>query len=193
MKYIIALLLIISIATSAGEMKVLNPGDQAPAFSLKNYDGKEYELKKLLKENKYTVIMFISTECPVSNGYNDRMEKLYETFSSKGIAIVGINANKEEDVKRIAAHSKDHGFKFPVLKDEKNKVADLYGALVTPEIFVINPEGKIAYHGRIDDSRNLAKVTSNDLSDALNKLLAGKELTSGTTKAFGCTIKRINS
>lgn len=193
MKYIIAVLLICSVAVCAGDMKSLNIGDPAPSFSLKNHDGKEFELKKLLKENKYTVVMFIATECPVSNAYNERMTKLDETYSKKGVVFVGINANKEEDVKRIAAHSKDQGFKFPVLKDEKNKIADLYGALVTPEVFVLNPEGKLVYHGRIDDNKKLEKVTSNDLSDALDKLLAGKEITSATPKAFGCTIKRISS
>ena len=135
--------------------------------------------------------MFISTECPVSNAYNERMEQLYESFRTKGIAIVGINANKEEDVKRIASHCKEHGFKFPVLKDEQNKIADAYGAQVTPETFVIDPEGKLLYHGRIDDSKNIAKVKSADLADALTKLLAAKELTVTETKALGCTIKRI--
>jgi len=137
--------------------------------------------------------MFISTECPVSNGYNERMVKLNETYASKGVAFVGINANKEEDVKRIAEHSKDKGFKFPVLKDKQNKVADMYGAMVTPEVYVINPEGKIMYHGRIDDNRKLDKVTSNDLSDSLDKLLAGKAVTAVDAKAFGCSIKRIGS
>ncbi len=193
MKYIIALLLICSVAMYAGDMKSLNIGEQVPAFTLKNYDGKEFDLKKLLKENKYTVVMFVSTECPVSNAYNERMAKLDTTYSKKGIAFVGINANKAEDVKMIAEHSKDKGFKFPVLKDEKNKIADLYGALVTPEVYVMNPEGKLVYHGRIDDNKKIEKVTSNDLSVALDKLLVGKEITSATPKAFGCTIKRINS
>ncbi|MBI1806949.1 MAG: redoxin domain-containing protein [Ignavibacteria bacterium] len=120
------------------------------------------------------------------------MEKLYETFSKKGVAVVGINANKAEDVTMIAAHCKEHGFKFPVLKDRENKIADLYGALVTPETFVINPAGKLVYHGRIDDSRNIKKVTSNDLTDALEKLLSGKALTQAEARAFGCSIKRMS-
>jgi peroxiredoxin len=193
MKHVLALLLIFSVAASAGDMKSLNIGDQAPSFSLKNYDGKDYDLKSLLKKNKFTVLMFISTECPVSNGYNERMVKLNDSYGKKGVAFVGINANKAEDVQMIADHSKDQGFEFPVLKDEKNKIADLYGALVTPEIFVINAEGKVLYHGRIDDNRKVEKITSHDLSDALDKLLAGKEVTSATPKAFGCTIKRVSS
>jgi len=193
MKYLLAFLLIFPVVLFAGDMKELKVGDAVPSFMLKNYDGKDVDLKKVLKENKLTVVMFISTECPVSNGYNDRMENLHETFGKKGVAFLGINANKAEDVKMIAEHSKEHGFKFPVLKDGQNKIADLYAAQVTPETFVISPEGKLLYHGRIDDSRNLAKVTSNDLADALTALLAGKSPAQTTAKAFGCSIKRINS
>ena len=191
MKYLIIAVLAFTVAAFASDLKSPNIGDSVPSFTLKSYEGKEYELKKLLKENKYTVLMFMSTECPVSNGYNDRMEKLYETYNKKGIAIVGVNANIKEDVKRIAEHAKEHGFKFTILKDIENKVADLYGAQVTPETFVISAAGKLVYHGRIDDSRNPAKVTSNDLANVLEKLLKGKELTATTLKAFGCSIKRI--
>jgi peroxiredoxin len=191
MKYLILCILFFSVVAFAGDIKTLEVGAQAPSFTLKNYDGKEYALPTLLKGHKLTVLMFISTQCPVSNGYNDRMEQLYERFDSAGIAIVGINSNKEEDMKAIAAHAKDHGFKFPVLKDEKNKIADAYGAQVTPETFVFNSKGKLLYHGRIDDNRRLEKVQSHDLADALDKLLAGKELTQSQSKAFGCSIKRV--
>lgn len=192
MKALLAVLVLFAVCAQAGEMKSLSVGDPAPSFVLKNYDGKEVNLKKVLNGNKFAVVMFISTQCPVSNGYNERMEKLYETYSAKGVSFVAINANKEEDVQAIADHAKEHGFKFPVVKDAGNKIADLYNAQVTPETYVINSSGKLLYHGRIDDNRNAAKVTTNDLADALDKLLAGKELTATTTKAFGCSIKRIS-
>lgn len=187
------LLLIVPIVAFSGELKSVRIGDPAPSFALKNYDGKEYDLKNLMKENKYTVVMFISTECPVSNAYNERMEKLHEMYSKKGVAVIGINANKAEDVKAIATHSKEHGFKFPVLKDDKNMIADLYGAQVTPETYVINAQGKILYHGRIDDNRKGDKIQSKDLSDALDALLAGKSVAKTEAKAMGCSIKRLGT
>ena len=190
MKYIIVGLLVFSMFAMAGEPKSPEIGSQVPSFVLKNYDGKEYNLANLEKENKFTVLMFISTQCPVSNGYNDRMKELYETYHGKGIAIVGINSNTAEDVNDIKEHAKEHGFKFPVLKDHQNKIADLYGAQVTPETFVIGSSGKLLYHGRIDDSRRVEKIQSRDLAYALDKLLAGKEVPTATTKAFGCSIKR---
>src|SRR6266404_4159838 len=107
MKITIALLLLLAAQAFAGELKPLPVGDNVPMFTLKNYDGKEVDLKNVLKENKYAVLMFISTECPVSNGYNERMEKLYGTYAEKGIAFVGINANKAEDPGMIAGHAKE--------------------------------------------------------------------------------------
>ncbi len=193
MKLAVILSLILAVGAFAGEMKPLPVGENAPMFALKNYDGKDIDLKGVLKDNKYTVLMFISTECPVSNGYNERMKKLYDAYSSKGIAFIGINANKAEDVKAIAGHAKDHEFKFPVVKDVNNKIADQYAAQVTPEVFVLNSSGKLLYHGRIDDSRNPAKVTSSDLAGALDKLLEGKTPSATTTHAFGCTIKRVGT
>ncbi len=191
MKFLIAFLLLLGTVAFASDLKSPRIGDSAPSFTLKNYDGKEFALGKVIKDNKLTVLMFISTECPVSNGYNERMEKLYDSYAKKGVAIVGINANKAEDVAAIAEHSKKHGFMFPVLKDVNNKVADLYGAQVTPETFVISSTAKLLYHGRIDDSRNPDNVKSRDLADAIDKLLAGKEPAVAQAKAFGCSIKRI--
>ena len=190
MKFLLVFFFALSVIALAGEPKSLKIGEAAPAFTLKNYDGKELSLEKSLKEKSLTVLMFISTECPVSNGYNERMKKLYETYNKKGVNFIGINANKAEDMKAIAAHCKEHGFLFPVVKDEQNKIADSYGAMVTPETYVVSQKGKLLYHGRIDDSRKIEKVTSNDLADALDKLLAGKEPAVAEARAFGCSIKR---
>ncbi len=191
MKQLLALFLLFVVSALGAELKSLKIGDQVPAFALKNYDGKEYSLQNLLKSNKFVVVMFIATQCPVSNGYNERMVKLDEAYAAKGVKFVGVNANVKESVAEITEHAKSHGFKFPVLKDEQNKIADAYGAQVTPEIFVINPTGKLMYHGRIDDSRNPEKVHAQDLSLALDALLAGKEPPRTETKAFGCSIKRV--
>lgn len=193
MKYLSVLILCCSALMFAGDLPSLKIGDKAPAFALKNYDGKEYNLSGLVKEHPLTVVMFIATQCPVSNAYNDRMEQLFEKYSVKGVGIVGINANKEEDVAAITAHAKEHGFKFPVLKDVKNVIADSYGAQVTPEIFVITKDGAVAYHGRIDDSRKAENVQSQDLALALDSLLAGRKPPKTETKAIGCTIKRVAS
>jgi peroxiredoxin len=159
-------------------------------FTLKDYNGTKHSLTDY-KSAKVIVLMFIATQCPVSNAYNERMVHLYNEYASKGVAFVGINANKQESVEEIKEHAKEHGFSFPVLKDNNNIIADKLSASVTPEIFVLNKKLEVLYHGRIDDSRRASDVKSEDLRTALDELLAGKPVAVAETKAFGCSIKRI--
>ncbi|MGE5412964.1 MAG: thioredoxin family protein [Syntrophomonadaceae bacterium] len=166
-------------------------GATAPTFELKTLDGKPFSLADAEKSNSYVVLMFIATQCPYSNAYNDRMRDMAAAYSKKGIQFVGVNSNNTESLEETAAHAKKHGFGFPVLKDPGNKVADLYDARRTPEVYVIGKDGKLLYHGRIDDnSDDASKVTSPDLKNALEALLAGQPVAKAETKAFGCTIKR---
>jgi len=120
------------------------------------------------------------------------MVNLCKSYTPKGVAFLAINSNKQESIEEIGEHSKRHGFEFPVLKDWKNVIADKFDAMVTPEIYLIDSTGVLRYHGRIDDSRNPAKVTQHDLRDVLDAYLEGKPLPKQDTKAFGCTIKRID-
>ena len=159
-------------------------------FTLEDYNGAKHSLTDY-KSSKAIVLMFIATQCPVSNGYNGRMVALYKDYSSKGVTFIGINSNKQESVEEVRNHSKEHGFEFPVLKDLNNVIADKLEASVTPEIYVLNSKLEILYHGRIDDSRREDQVTSKDLRAALDRILAGKAVEVTETKAFGCTIKRI--
>ena len=191
MKYLLALLFSFLILATAGDKTLLKIGEKAPMFKLKNYDKKEYDLTKVMPENKFTVIMFVSTECPVSNAYNGRMLNLFTTYSVQGVGFLGVNANKAETMQDIRKHAREKGFKFPVLKDELNKVADLYSAQVTPETFVLDSYGKLVYHGRIDDNRDLEKVEVNDLGLALDALLMKTTPPKTEAKAFGCSIKRV--
>jgi peroxiredoxin len=165
-------------------------GEKLAPFALKNYDGKNVDLKSY-QGNKAVVLMFISTQCPVSNGYNDRMASLAKDYTGKGVAVVGINANKQESTDEIARHAKEHGFPFPVLKDEGNVQADHFGAQVTPEVYVYDSSWTLRYHGRIDDDRRGDNVKSQDLRNALDAVLSGKDVAVTETKAFGCTIKRV--
>jgi peroxiredoxin len=187
---LLALLFVVSAGT-AGEMKSLKAGDKAPAFALKNYDGKDISLDAVLKQNQVVVVMFIATQCPVSNAYNERMAALEGTYSGKKVGFVGINANKEESAADVAAHAKEHKFGFPIAKDPNNVIADAFGAMVTPEVFVIGKDMTILYHGRIDDSKKEADVKKKDLAEALDAILAGKKAPADQAKAFGCSIKRV--
>jgi len=182
------LLILPSDSSVAGAVEI---GKQAPPFTLKDPDGKEHSLSDFLSSHNYTVLMFIATQCPISNDYNERMAALHKDYAPKNIAFVGINSNKQEGVEEIKEHAAKNGFAFPILKDWNNIVADAYGAQVTPEVFVLDQQAVVLYHGRIDDARNPAKITSHDLRVTLDALLAGKPVSRTKTKAFGCTIKRV--
>lgn len=177
-------------STPSGPVKA---GDRAPTFSLPVAgEGREVALADALAKNKLTVLLFVATQCPVSNAYNTRMAEIAATYAAKGVGFYGVNSNKQESVEEIVAHAKEHGFSFPVLKDAGNRVADLYGARVTPEVYVVDPQGVVRYHGRIDEQQaDPAAVKSPDLRDALDALLQGAAPKNPETKAFGCSIKRV--
>jgi len=164
-------------------------GATVDEFTLPDVNGQEHTLKSLKGKNG-TVLIFIAVQCPVSNAYNDRMEKLAEGYKDKGIAVIGINANSSEDAATIKAHAAEKHLTFTILKDAGNKVADKLGAARTPEAYFLDANNKLLYHGRIDNSQNPDAIESNDLRNALDSSLAGKPVEKPEAKAFGCSIKR---
>jgi len=188
-------------ALVAGAMVVASPGrsranavaagDTAQDFTLTDVGGTAHRLSQY-RDSAAVVVVFIATQCPVSNAYNGRMVELASTYQPKGFQFLGINSNKQESVDEIVRHSLRNRFPFPVLKDQGNVVADQFGATRTPEVYVILPSRRVAYHGRIDDSQNEANIHSRDLKDALDAILAGRPVPRPETRAFGCTIKRVN-
>jgi hypothetical protein len=138
-----------------------------------------------------TVVVFISTVCPVSNSYNLRMKEIYRDYAPKGVQFEFLNANQNESQAEVEDHARSVGFPFAVSKDANNVMADRLGAEYTPEAFVIDREGMVRYHGRIDDAQNPARVRQNSLRLAIDAVLAGREVPAPETKAFGCTIKRV--
>jgi peroxiredoxin len=118
------------------------------------------------------------------------MEKVFEDYKAKGINVIGINSNSTEPSAEVKSHAAEKGLKFTILKDDGNKIADRLGATRTPEVYVLDGKGKLAYHGRIDDAQKAESVSSNDLRNALDEMIAGKAVTKTGGAAFGCTIKR---
>jgi len=160
-------------------------------FKLPDVDGAEHSLKSLMGKNG-AVVIFIATKCPVSNAYNDRMQKLAEDYKAKGITVIGINANSTEPAAEVKSHATEKGLKFMILKDDGNKIADRLGANHTPEAYVLDAGGKLVYHGRIDNSQKVEGITSSDLREALDEMLAGKPISKTGGAAFGCSIKRVS-
>ena len=192
----VALLLVIGgvafAASARAEGEVPAPpaiGATISDFTLPDVDNKEHSLKSLAGKNG-TVLLFIAVQCPVSNAYNERMEKLAQDYKAKGINVIGINSNVAEDASAVKTHATSNNLSFTILKDPGNKIADKLGANVTPEAYFLDAGNKLVYHGRIDNARNAAEVQTSDLRNALDASLAGKAIEKSEAKAFGCSIKR---
>ncbi|HLL75640.1 MAG TPA: thioredoxin family protein [Pyrinomonadaceae bacterium] len=158
-------------------------------FRLPDAAGREHTLASL-RGKAGTVIIFVSTRCPVSNNYNERMQKLAEDYRAKGVSVVGINSNAPEPAAEIKSHAAEKGLTFPILRDAGARVADRMGATRTPEAFLLDAQNRLVYHGALDNAQNPVMVNTHHLRNAIDAVLAGKTVERPEVKAFGCTIKR---
>lgn len=170
----------------------MNATAVVPQFTLRGVDGKHHSLSSLAGA-RATVVVFIGNGCPTVRAYEERLIALQESWRSRGVRVIGINANNsflsppdtfEEMVKRAS----DRKFNFPYLKDDDRAVAKVFAAICTPHAFVLDSETRIAYSGRIDDSRVGDKITSRDLENAVADVVAGRPVTIDRTDPFGCSI-----
>ena len=189
----LAPLLAFCLAAPAQDPAAPKVGAAAPDFTLPPAaGGAPVALKELLGKSRAVVVIFDATKCPYAIGYKGRVADMGKEYAAKGVAFVTVNSNKTEPAAEVAEDARKNGFSFPVLKDEGNRVADLYGAKKTPEVYVLSPAGTLLYHGRIDETHEDPKnVKSPDLRNALDAILAGKPVPAAETKAFGCSIKRV--
>lgn len=174
-------------------------GGAAPDFSLTDAKGKTHSLAQY--KGKYVVLEWFNPECPfVKKHYGSgNMQKLQEEYTSKGVAWLTIDSNApgtEGNLSADAASKVTTGWKTQqtaLLLDPEGKAGRAYGAKNTPNMVVINPEGKIVYEGAIDSKAtpNPADIpnSTNYVKVALDESLAGKPVTTSTTKPYGCSVK----
>ncbi len=167
----------------------LQAGQTAPNFTLPSVSGNSYSLYSRKGAAGY-VIVFISTQCPVSNSYNSRYIKLADLAKQGLMDFVAINPNATEPLDEVKAHAAEKTFPFPVLKDAGAKVADAFGATVTPEAFFLDADFRLVYRGRIDDNQREEKATSKDLEEALAAYLGGMRTANKYQPPKGCIIKK---
>lgn len=170
-------------------------GKRIESFELKDFGGKPHSLGELA-DKQAVVVVFLGTECPLATLYAPRLTQLSERFAAQGVAFVGINSNQQDSLSEMAAYARTHGLNFPLLKDVGNAVADQFGAVRTPEVFLLDKNRVVRYWGRIDDQyvvgRQRKKATREDLSAALTEVLAGKDVSQSVTEAPGCRIGRVH-
>ena len=173
-----------------------NVGQRMPDFTLKTAAGDTVRLYGFARDKKKAVVLvFTGATCPVGDVYLPRLAEMARSYESKGVVFVAINSNSGETAEAAAAHAREHGITFPVLKDPKNLVADLALASRTPEVVVIDARATIRYRGAIDDQYAVdarkPMPTKNYLADALDSVLAGKKVEMTVTEVSGCPIQRV--
>ena len=187
-----------SLATQALAAEASRIGREIDDFSLKSQFGKEYALSDL-SDSEAVVVVFLGAECPLAKLYGPRLARLADKYAEQNVAFVGVDSNRQDSIQEIAAYAHRHKINFPVLKDTGNEVADAFGAIRTPEVFVLDKNRVVRYWGRVDDQYGFAdgvgyqrpSATRHDLVEAIDEILAGKDVSVATTEALGCHIGRL--
>ena len=171
----------------------LQLGETAPDFSLPATDGKSYSLADFT--GQILVIVFSCNHCPYVIGNEERMVAFHNDYREKGVDFVAINSNSQntyadDSFEHMVERARERGFQFPYLRDESQEVALAYGALRTPHFYVFDAERQLRYTGRMDDNpRNPGQETTRELRDAVDDLLAGREVRVPLTNPIGCNVK----
>ncbi|MEP7212622.1 MAG: thioredoxin family protein [Acidobacteriota bacterium] len=164
-------------------------GQKLDGFTLPDTDGKSRTYEELKGKNG-AVVVFLSAQCPVVRGYKERINQIAADYESKGIRFIGINSNSSEGLDWVKSNAAEN-YKFPVLIDKGNVLADRLGANATPEVFYFDAAGALAYHGAIDDDRTGRNIKTSYLRAAFDSTLVGKKVETTEVKAFGCSIRRV--
>src|SRR6185436_2601497 len=152
-------------------------GSKVPAAvaktKMKNVDGKMVSITDVTGKAG-TLVIFTCNHCPFAKDWEQRIVELANTYSGKGVGVVLVNANDptshaDDGFEEMQARAKSRGMKVPYVVDDTSGVAKAFGASVTPEAFLFDKSGKLAYHGAVDDNRNEPdKVKARYLKDALD-------------------------
>jgi peroxiredoxin len=171
----------------------LNIGDQAPAWvNLPGVDGKKHSLADL-KDKSVVVVVFTCNSCPIATDYEDRIIAFAKAHAgaTDPAALVAINVNtvEEDRLPKMKERAESKNFPYPYLYDASQKIAKAYGALFTPEFFVLDKARKVVYMGAFDDNVELTKVKKQFVQPAVAATLKGQKAEPAETIASGCLIR----
>lgn len=175
----------------------LAPGAQAPVFTLDDTDGQAHSLASYLEQGQIVVLEWFNPDCPFVKKHHQShqtMADLQQKYADQGVTWLAINSGAEgkqgAGVERNQRARKEYGLAYPILMDATGAVGKMYGATNTPHMFIITPDGVVAYAGAIDNDPSVAAVgDENHVAAALGDLLAGRAVKTAATKAYGCSVK----
>jgi len=173
----------------------LNIGDKAPStdVKMKNVNGREISIADIAGKEG-TLVVFSCNHCPFVKAWQGRIAAVGNAAQAKGVGVIVINSNDptdypEDNYAEMQNRARELGFKFPYVVDATSDVAVAFGATRTPEAFLFDKNGKLVYHGAIDDSKEADQVSKHFLQDAVDAAVAGKAVPVAETKFVGCGIK----
>ncbi len=193
------LLAIASIGLLSFAINELPIGASMPkgTIKMKDVSGKEISLNEARKTNGL-LVMFSCNTCPYVIKNQQRTRDISAYALDKNIGVILINSNEaqrdnEDSFESMQQYAKQQEYKWYYTVDKNSELADAFGATRTPECFLFNKEGKLVYHGAIDDSPgNESSVNRKHLNEAINEMLENKEVSVTTSRSVGCNIKRIS-
>ena len=164
----------------------------APWQNLAGVDGKRHGWSEYAAVD-FLVVVFTCNSCPYAVDYEERINAFAKRWQQQGnrVRLIAMNSNTipEDSLKAMQQRAKERQFVFPYLFDESQEVARSFGAVRTPEFFLIDKQRRIRYMGGMDDSAEPAKVTIRYLEDAVEALLAGRAVPVAETPPVGCMIR----
>lgn len=170
-------------------------GKYAPDFELPGTDGAIHHLARYLERHQAIVVVFMCNHCPYVKLYLDRLKQLQTEIESQGVTLIGINPNDaeqfpEDSYEKMKPFAAEHQLNFLYLRDMNQDVAQAFGALKTPHVFLINQQGIICYSGAIDDNaRSPEAVQTQYLKNAITALLNHQPISPTSTDPVGCSVK----
>lgn len=172
----------------------LGAGIPKADVKLKDVSGKEISFKDAQRKNGL-LVMFSCNTCPYVIKNQQRTKEISAYALKNDIGVVLLNANEgqrsgPDSYEAMQQYAKEQGYNWYYVVDEKNAMADAFGANRTPENFLFNKEGKLVYHGAIDDNPEETAVTRKHLKEAMAEMLSGKDVSVKTSRSIGCNIKR---
>lgn len=187
----------IAITSYAQNITPLAIGASMPSAEVKMKDisGKEVSLKDI-STGKGILVMFSCNTCPYVVKNQSRTTEVFEYAKKSGLGVVIINSNEDlrdgdDSYEAMKSYAAEQGYGWSYVVDTDSKLANAFGATRTPENFLFDSDGKLVYHGAIDDSpSDASKVKRNHLKEAINELISGKEVTVKESRSVGCSIKR---
>lgn len=176
--------------------KILGFGEKLPEFVVENLDGNKVSSRDWIeKDFKAIVVSVTCNHCPYAAAYEDRTINLAMETKTRGVDWYLINPNAgnpeygDDSIAKMLVKSRDNNYPFPYLADLDQTAAKALGAACTPEYYLFNADAKLVYSGRLDDEQDTDKVSKTFLKDAIEDVLAGREVAVPQSHPLGCSIK----